>query len=187
MIGIEAIMDVLRTIPDPEMPISIVDLGLVENVRIDDANGQATIWIDILPTFVGCPALEMIAASITEKDSTLALLSGYTSITEKVSAVDGVRRTNVRFINDPAWSVDRISSQGRASLKTHGVTVPASGATLPVPGHEGGGVQLRVSAVKCPFCDSDQTTLESMFGPTRCRMIFYCSACRNTFEHMKKV
>ena len=171
MIGIQAIMDVLRTIPDPEMPISIVDLGLVENVRIDNANGQATIWIDILPTFVGCPALEMIASSITEK----------------VSAVDGVGRTNVRFINDPPWSVDRITPKGRASLKTHGVTVPARGATLPVPGHQGGGVQLRVSAVRCPFCDSDQTTLESMFGPTRCRMIFYCAACRNTFEHMKKV
>ena len=79
-----------------------------------------------------------------------------------------------------------VETPGHVFVRLH-IGKAAHGATLPVLGHEGGGVQLRVSAVRCPFCDSDQTTLESMFGPTRCRMIFYCSACRNTFEHMKKV
>ncbi len=169
------VIEVLREIPDPEMPISIVDLGIVGEVRIErgggDDGGAAVVSIDILPTFVGCPALEMIARSVTAK----------------VGAIPGVSRTDVRFVYDPPWTVDRISEEGRASLAAHGVTVPRAGSTLPVPGHHGGAVELRASAVRCPFCGSDRTTIESMFGPTRCRMIYYCNACRNSFEHMKKV
>ncbi len=156
MVTTEAILKVLRTIDDPEMPISIVDLGLIEDVAIDDGN----VTIRVLPTFVGCPALPMIADDITSK----------------VDALAGVGQTNVRFVYDPPWSVDRISAEGRASLKSHGVTVPAPGA-----------VELRTSAIPCPFCGSDRTTLDSMFGPTRCRMIYYCNGCRNSFEHMKQV
>ena len=171
MIDTRSIMNVLRTIDDLEMPISIVDLGLVNDVRIEPAVDTARVSIAILPTFVGCPALEMIADNITEK----------------VGSLDGVSAVDVRFVYDPPWSVDRITDEGRASLKEHGVTVPESGSRLPVPGHSGGAVELRASAVKCPFCGSDTTTLESSFGPTRCRMIYYCQSCRNTFERLKRV
>ena len=68
MVTTEAILEVLRTIDDPEMPISIVDLGLIEDVAIDDGN----ITISVLPTFVGCPALPMIADDITSKVDALA-------------------------------------------------------------------------------------------------------------------
>lgn len=160
----DAIMDVLRTIPDPEMPISIVDLGLIERVGIEDAG---TVSIVVLPTFVGCPALEMI-----ERD-----------ITRCVGEMKGVEAVQVHFVHDPPWSVDRISEEGRDALREHGVTVPhqdeRGDGTATVP--------LRTSAVPCPFCDSRATRLDSEFGPTRCRMIYYCEACRNTFEHMKRV
>jgi ring-1,2-phenylacetyl-CoA epoxidase subunit PaaD len=164
-------MDALRGIDDPEMPINIVDLGLIESVRIEPQTDQANVAIDLLPTFVGCPALEMIANDITTA----------------LSGLDGVGETNVRMVYDPPWSVTRISAVGREQLRAHGVTVPETGSTLPVAGHTGGAVELRASAIKCPFCGSDRTTLESMFGPTRCRMICYCQACRNSFEHMKSV
>lgn len=176
MTDTQAVLDILRTIPDPEMPISIVDLGLIEDVQIQ----SGCVSIDVLPTFVGCPALPMIADDITRK----------------VGQLEDVENVEVRFIYDPPWTVDRISETGRLSLKTHGVTVPepGSGATkLDVPGHQhpgGGGegsVELRTSALPCPFCDSRDTKLESQFGPTRCRMMYYCNACKNTFEHMKKV
>lgn len=160
-------MKVLKTIPDPEMPISIVDLGLVEDVRIDSGR----VSIDILPTFVGCPALEMIADDIQDK----------------VGRLEGVGDIDVRFLYDPPWSVERISDEGRRALAAHGVTVPERGGTLPVPGHRGEAVELRTSAVACPFCGSDETKLDSAFGPTRCRMIYYCNACRNSFEHMKRL
>lgn len=171
MITTDTITDVLRTIPDPEMPISIVDLGLIEAIRIEGEPGAAQVSIDVLPTFVGCPALEMIADDITAK----------------VGCVPGVESVDVRFLYDPPWSVDRISGEGREALRAHGVTVPDRGGALPVPGHTGAAVEFRTSAVTCPFCESDQTTLESSFGPTRCRMIYYCKACRNSFERMKKI
>jgi ring-1,2-phenylacetyl-CoA epoxidase subunit PaaD len=167
----EAIMDALRTVPDPEMPISIVDLGLVESVRIEGEPDGARVAIDLLPTFVGCPAMEMIANDVTQK----------------VGALEGVASTDVRFVYDPPWTVDRISASGRSELAAHGVTVPEQGNTLPVAGHQGGAVELRTSVVKCPFCQSDDTTLESMFGPTKCRSIYYCRGCKNTFEQMKRV
>lgn len=172
MVTQDNILAVLLTIPDPEMPISIVDLGLIEDVRIE----ADRVSITVLPTFVGCPALPMIADDITRK----------------IGELENVSDVEVRFIYDPPWTVDRITEAGRASLKTHGVTVPAPGSgetKLDVPGHaaKGGMVELQTSALPCPFCDSRDTKLESKFGPTRCRMIYYCNACRNTFEHMKKL
>jgi len=166
------IMNVLRTIPDPEMPISIVDLGLIERVDVSEAE----VGVVMLPTFVGCPALDMIAGDVKAK----------------VGAIEGVRDVNVRWVFDPPWSVDRISQAGRESLKAHGVTVPDRGGQLPVAGHAIGRdgvnlVKLQTSIVPCPYCGSRSTTLESPFGPTRCRTIYYCEACRNSFEHLKRV
>ena len=89
MVTTEAIMDALHGIDDPEMPISIVDLGLIESVSIEPHDEQAKVAIDLLPTFVGCPALEMIANEIT------AALAG----------LDGVGETNVRMVYNPPWSV----------------------------------------------------------------------------------
>ena len=141
------------------------------------------ITVTIIPTFVGCPALDMIRELICEK----------------VSAIDGVGEVLVDFVNDPPWSVDRISDTGRARLQEHGVTVPErtggchSTDRLQLAGNHGSTaragspVTLKTSAIRCPFCDSASTHLESPFGPTRCRAIYYCSACRNSFEHMRRV
>ena len=182
MVTANDIRDVLRTIPDPEMPISIVDLGIVENVHVArDADG-ARVRIDILPTFVGCPALPMIEDEIRKY----------------VTQLPNVAQVSVRFLFDPPWSVDRITESGRESLREHGVTVPACGVPTSPERERGSAereaesmVPLTVSAdprpVACPFCDSESTRIESEFGPTRCRMIYYCEACRNSFEHLKRV
>lgn len=211
VISRDAILDVLRTIPDPEMPISIVDLGLVEAVRVvhspslegggkgvgeahtESLRAQvqerdatlpptpspkgrgsqiASVEVDLLPTFVGCPALDMIAGDVRAK------------LRDELE-LDNVK---VNWLFDPKWSVDRITPAGRASLKEHGVTVPEHGSYLHVPGHDAPqSVTLHTSAVPCPYCGSRSTYLDSPFGPTRCRMIYYCQACKNSFEHMKKV
>ncbi len=163
MVTQERILEVLRTIDDPEMPISIVDLGIVERVGVERTVVGASVDIEILPTFVGCPALGMIENEVTEK----------------VSDLDGVERVKVRFVFEPPWSVDRISDEGRQSLAALGVTVPQRCGDQPL-------VQVGVS-VACPFCESTQTHMVSPFGPTRCRSIHYCEACRNSFEQMKRV
>jgi len=170
MATIDDIRNVLKTIDDPEMPISIVDLGLVEDIVIDDASRDGQhIDVTILPTFVGCPALDMIRDDIRTALRRLA----------------GVAGVEVTFIHDPPWNVDRITDAGRERLRAHGVTVPARGRELRRPG--GAAIAVRTSAIPCPFCNSSETELDSPFGPTRCRSIVYCRACRNSFEHMKRV
>ena len=172
------IVDILRTIPDPEMPISIVDLGLVQRVSVsqngcEDASANAVrVEIDVLPTFVGCPALDMIEGDIRAK----------------LSGLPDIREIKINWLFDPPWSVDRITVGGRESLKAHGVTVPERGSRLDVAGHaKPQAVALRVSAIACPFCGSNSTYLDSPFGPTRCRTIYYCEKCRNSFEHLKRL
>jgi ring-1,2-phenylacetyl-CoA epoxidase subunit PaaD len=157
MVSTETVLDLLRTIRDPEMPISIVDLGIVEQVRVEPsgaADGNALVSIDLLPTFIGCPALHAIEEEVRQR----------------VDALPGVAKVEVHFRFDPPWTLDRISRAGREALRQFGVTVPepANGEAPP-----------------CPFCGSAAVQLESSFGPTRCRMIYHCSACKSSFEHMK--
>lgn len=159
-----ALCDVL----DPEMPISIVDLGIVHDVR---ETGGGAVEVDITPTFVGCPALDVLESMIRER-----------------LTAAGAAAVRVRFINDPPWSVARISDAGREALRRHGVTVPHR--DLFVSREQAALVPLTISGaerVACPFCGSSNTDMESRFGPTRCRTIYYCANCRNQFEHMKAV
>ncbi len=181
------ILDVLRTIPDPELPIGIVDLGIVHNIDVADRGSpnpgvpgvrmpeqtgvpvECDVSIEILPTFVGCPALRVIEEQVASKVGQLA----------------GVGSVRIGIVYDPPWSVERISPAGRQALAELGVTVPLpSGERLVSLG-----VQRRDAATPaaCPFCGSTQTELESAFGPTRCKMIYYCSACGNPFEHLRRL
>jgi ring-1,2-phenylacetyl-CoA epoxidase subunit PaaD len=161
MVSEAAIVETLRTIRDPEMPISIVDLGVVGEVRQEGSR----VTVEILPTFVGCPALALIEGEVKAK----------------VRRLPGVEQVEVRIVYDPPWSVDRITSAGRESLRNHGVTVPRPCSSASA------GVESETDRPACPFCGSVKTRMESAFGPTRCRSIWYCAACRHSFEHLKRV
>lgn len=153
----ETVWEVLRSIDDPEMPISIVDLGIVVCVECHDE----VVAIDITPTYTGCPALDMIDGQIKSR----------------VGELSGVRDVRLRHVFDPPWSAARISAAGRERLAGHGVTVAAPELVqLGLPADRG---------VPCPFCGSTATRVDSPFGPTRCRATHYCEACRNPFEHIK--
>jgi ring-1,2-phenylacetyl-CoA epoxidase subunit PaaD len=164
MVTREAVLDVLQTIDDPEMPINIVDLGIVESVRVeaDAAGGETRVAIEILPTFVGCPALPVIEEEVRKR----------------VGELSGVGRVEVQFRFDPPWSVDRISQAGRERLRRFGLTVPTSGKLA---------IASETPEPRCPICGSAAVILENQFGPTRCRMIYYCEACKNPFEHLKRL
>ena len=140
----------LAEVDDPEMPgISIVDLGLVEHVSVNDA-GEVT--VGLIPTFTGCPALAMIRDDVERA----------------VSEVRGISRVEVRFLDSPAWSVERVNDRARARL----------GAELGVA------VQVGSSPVQCPRC-AGTTEAVSMFGPTRCRSVARCRTCGEMVEVMR--
>lgn len=150
----------LAEVPDPEIPVvSIVDLGMVEDVEVT-ADG---IRVALLPTFVGCPALEIIRAEVERR---LRLFD---------------RPVDVRVDFRVPWTSDRITPDGRAKLLASGFAPPLPGSTdLPIL------VQLTMP-VPCPNCGSRRTVLENAFGPTQCRAIHHCTACRQPFESFKAV
>ena len=156
----------LAAIPDPEIPaIGLVDLGVIGAVRV----GERQIEVDLLPTFVGCPAIGVMQERITERLGALEL-------------ADEVVVT-LRF--DPPWTSELISPQGRERLRLSGFAPPPIG---PVPVSTGGLEELAVLTVaECPYCGSRNTALENPFGPTLCRAIYHCADCRQPFEQMKRV
>lgn len=95
--SVEAVTAAVATVADPEYPgVSIVDLGLLESVRVDDRS----VTVGLIPTFSGCPALAMITEDVEAA----------------VGAVAGSADVTVTFLPAPAWSPDRITDVGRAVL-----------------------------------------------------------------------
>ncbi len=155
-----AVIDALREVADPEIPvISVVDLGVIGDVSLEPGR----IRVELLPTFVGCPALDPMREAVAERLRSLA----------------PDREVEVAVVFDPPWTTERISPLGRRRLTE-------SGFAPPVSGRSGMPVVLDVP-VPCPWCGSRRTVLENAFGPTACRAIRYCTDCRQPFEQFKQV
>ena len=148
--GVTRVRAILRTVHDPEIPtVSIVDLGLVHDVRVGPDGGVA---VELLPTFVACPALEVIRSTVAD-------------------ALAGLGRpVEVTFVRTVPWTTERLTDAGRAGLAAAGIAPPSA-----------------VADVRCPYCDSADVAMDSAFGPTLCRSLFYCRSCRNPFEAFKPV
>ena len=155
-----AVRAALAEVPDPEIPVvSVVDLGMVERVAVT-ADG---ISVELLPTFVGCPAVDAIRSAVADR---LAAFG---------------RPVNVELTFRVPWTSERITPEGRDKLRRSGFA-PPTGET------SGGPILLAVApAAPCPYCGSRRTVLENAFGPTQCRSIHYCTACRQPFEQFKTV
>ena len=97
------VREALLRVSDPEYPLSIVDLGLVYDVRVQDRVAQ----IDITFTSIGCPAIEMIVEDIHTE----------------VGAVPGIDRVEVEVVWGPPWTKDKITERGRRVLVAYGVVV----------------------------------------------------------------
>jgi len=150
----------LAEIPDPEIPvISLVDLGVVKQVSVE--NG--TVRVDFTPTFMGCPALEAMQRAM---ESRIAELGAVPAITVRL---------------DDSWSTDDITPKGREKLRAAGFAPPTPRAAGKLDL-----VQL-TRGFRCPYCGSTETKLENLFGPTPCRSIRYCEACRQPFEQFKTI
>jgi len=157
----EQVWEALAEIPDPEIPvISLVELGVIRGVEVEGGR----VRIDFTPTFLGCPAVEVMQTAMAERIRELGA------------------EPEVRVLTDDSWSTDRITPEGREKLREAGFAPPApreAGApTL---------VQLQSQAFRCPYCGSNDTTLENIFGPTPCRSLRYCRSCRQPFEQFKTI
>jgi ring-1,2-phenylacetyl-CoA epoxidase subunit PaaD len=161
MVTAEQVWDAFHEIPDPEIPvISLVDLGVIRSVDVREGH----VRVEFTPTFLGCPALEVMKRALEGK----------------VSALGG--EPEVHVIQDDSWSTDRITPAGREKLRAAGFAPPApreaSAPTL---------VQLQAKVHRCPYCGSTETRLENIFGPTPCRSLRYCDSCRQPFEQFKTI
>ena len=153
----EQILEWLADVPDPEIPVlSITDLGIVRDVECD-----AGVVVSLSPTYSGCPATEVIEASV-------------------VAALEdrGIADVTVRRVLSPPWTTDWISDTGREKLKTYGIAPP----------EKGGGKRALLDGqrrVACPRCDSEKTELISEFGSTACKASYRCRDCLEPFEYFK--
>jgi ring-1,2-phenylacetyl-CoA epoxidase subunit PaaD len=110
--SVEAVREVLATIHDPEIPtVSIADLGLVHEVRID----ADRIAVELLPTFVACPALEVIRSSVVHA----------------LAAFD--RPAEVSFTFAVPWTTERLTPDGAAGLRKAGIAPPAEPSAVRCP------------------------------------------------------
>ncbi|HWI63791.1 MAG TPA: 1,2-phenylacetyl-CoA epoxidase subunit PaaD, partial [Symbiobacteriaceae bacterium] len=160
MVSAAALWAALDEVKDPEIPpVSLVDMGLIVGLTVQTGGRVA---VELTPTFVGCPALSIIKQNVTD-----ALM-----------AVAGVAAVEVRFVFDPPWTSERITERGRERLRSFGIAPPV---------RESGGLLTLTEVPPCPFCGSGDTHMENLFGPTACRAIYYCDACRQPFEAMKTV
>ncbi|WP_298640467.1 iron-sulfur cluster assembly protein [uncultured Prevotella sp.] len=93
----ERIVDVLKTVYDPEIPVNIYDLGLIYKIEV---NEDATVDIDMTFTAPSCPAADFILEDVRQK----------------VDTIEGVKSANVNLVFEPAWDQSMLSEEARLEM-----------------------------------------------------------------------
>ena len=93
----ERIVDVLKTVYDPEIPVNIWDLGMIYKIDVKD---DATVDIDMTFTAPSCPAADFILEDVRTK----------------VDSVEGIKGTNVNLVFEPAWDQSMMTEEARGAL-----------------------------------------------------------------------
>jgi ring-1,2-phenylacetyl-CoA epoxidase subunit PaaD len=149
----------LASVEDPEIPaLSIVDLGLI---RFVTRHPGGTLEVGLSPTYVGCPATEVIRRSV-----------------EHALSYAGVGTFAVINVLSPAWTSDWITPEGRRKLETYGIVPPEQSASMR-------DLLRKARPVGCPRCHSTDTECISEFGSTPCKALHRCRACLEPFEYFK--
>ncbi|MGO9931839.1 MAG: 1,2-phenylacetyl-CoA epoxidase subunit PaaD [Steroidobacteraceae bacterium] len=150
----------LETVEDPEIPaLSIVDLGLIRFVRLHPSGAPE---IGLSPTYVGCPATEVIRRGV-----------------EQALRAARIGDFIVTSVLSPPWSSDWITAAGRQKLHDYGI-VPPERTVLNMRD-----VLRADRPPACPRCQSPDTECISEFGSTPCKALHRCRACLEPFEYFK--
>lgn len=156
-LALEKIWEVLSEVKDPEIPVvSLVEMGIVRAVAIQGEK----VTVRMTPTFSGCPAMQVMQNEVLRR------------LQEA-----GAAPVEVEISHSPAWTTEWIAPEAREKLKAFGLAPP--------PRHNGNISLALLDIVTCPYCGSTDTSLKNSFGPTLCRAIYYCNACRQPFEQFK--
>ena len=148
------VLAALSDLEDPEIPVlTLKDLGVLRWARVDDG----AVTVGVAPTYVGCPAVDVIEASVLER------------LTER-----GYQRAAVERVWSPPWTTEWISEEGRRKLKAYGIAPPARLSR-----------GRSVRRVACPRCGVSDTTRISEFGSTPCKASYKCNECLEPFEYFK--
>jgi metal-sulfur cluster biosynthetic enzyme len=102
--GTERYWRALKEVRDPELPISVVDMGLIHDIRRDrDRAGR----LDVTMTFTAtaCPCMELMLMDVRDR----------------LLKEEGVRAVAIEVVWDPPWTRDMITEEGRATLRRYGV------------------------------------------------------------------
>jgi FeS assembly SUF system protein len=93
----EHIVDVLKTVYDPEIPVNIFDLGMIYKIDVKD---DATVDLDMTFTAPNCPAADFILEDVRTK----------------VEGVAGIKAANVNLVFEPAWDQSMMTEEARVEL-----------------------------------------------------------------------
>jgi ring-1,2-phenylacetyl-CoA epoxidase subunit PaaD len=156
----QTIYSYLEEINDPEVPVlSIIDLGIVRDVKMNDEELE----VIITPTYTGCPAMDMISATIKIQLATL-----------------GFKKIKITQILSPAWTTEWMSEEGKRKLKEYGIAPPN-------PKQQVCDQKLfaAAEAIQCPQCNSYHTHRISEFSSTACKALYQCDDCKEPFDYFK--
>jgi ring-1,2-phenylacetyl-CoA epoxidase subunit PaaD len=154
----EALLPVLETVTDPEIPVlTVLDLGVIREAI--EKNGH--VYIKLTPTYSGCPAMDVISDDLKKAFSEVG------------------KNAIVSLVLAPAWTTDWLSEEGKRKMEAYGIAAPLSETAdkkvlL-------GNAQL----VKCTQCGSTNTHMVSQFGSTACKALFKCDDCQEPFDYFK--
>jgi len=154
----DTILQALQEVKDPEIPVvSVVEMGIVRDVVVTEAG----VTVKMTPTFSGCPALDVMRRDIGARVKQM-----------------GIEDVTVETVLYPPWTSDWITGEAREKLRQFGLAPPP---------HHGGNLIAVASldVAQCPRCGSKNTVIKNSFGPTLCRMIWYCNDCQDPFEQFK--
>ena len=93
----ERIVDVLKTVYDPEIPVNIYDLGLIYKIEVND---ESDVDIDMTFTAPSCPAADFILEDVRQK----------------VDTIEGVKTSNVNLVFEPEWDQSMMTEEARVEL-----------------------------------------------------------------------